>query len=573
MILNKSGATMKKLLLTFLLIFVSFIDANPMFTIGSNPYYTLFAYPHDILKWPKKGVFVYANPQTLPWQGHVTNIAERPNDTYISNYNDFEFATPDNYPGDPKDIHSFLKVSSYAYNNRFSAGGIWDMDKLGKFYLELGTNRIDLELEVNGAVRNDDTFETIPVKAQTEAARRYYDIQLIYANYVFGNPFGLKVQYQSKNAEKPESFIKYTRNGTEVTSEHLTWGWTTTPCAHIFGTSHQNFDAWLLNDYTLYAGGQLDLQLSYEYNDNNKSGIRYRKRLETGQNYYWQSNDTISGSNFNGRYITDLRYEDELADDLIRAYSKIRFYRFGDLDLGLLFFLQYADHNDNTVSTNKDLDSEPLSSDASNEYTIEINPWLNYRFEKSYFDFGVLFEFSYTSMENTAPRWNGVMGAIQNDVIRNSSPADDGFSPSWETFSQGGNFFFATGFEANSSINLYGRFSALASLTLLRKYSFITKEYGSSEIPAGGNKYVFNKSFTRDDYKNETWMTGSIGFAYGWGPFQTIITMQLPLAYLLEKDTELSNSNVMLVDKNQRNVWAVQEPISFRMLFIFGLVR
>jgi hypothetical protein len=67
-------------------------------------------------------------------------------------------------------------------------------------------------------------------------------------------------------------------------------------------------------------------------------------------------------------------------------------------------------------------------------------------------------------------------------------------------------------------------------------------------------------------------MTGAVGFAYGWGPIQLLATMHLPLAYLLEKNTELEAS-ATLVDLTQRNVWAVQEPVSFRFLFVFGLER
>jgi hypothetical protein len=69
-------------------------------------------------------------------------------------------------------------------------------------------------------------------------------------------------------------------------------------------------------------------------------------------------------------------------------------------------------------------------------------------------------------------------------------------------------------------------------------------------------------------------MTGSIGFAYGLGPLQLLATMHLPLAYLLEKNTELEDdANTQLVDLTQRNVWAVQEPVSFRLLVVFGLER
>jgi hypothetical protein len=68
-------------------------------------------------------------------------------------------------------------------------------------------------------------------------------------------------------------------------------------------------------------------------------------------------------------------------------------------------------------------------------------------------------------------------------------------------------------------------------------------------------------------------MNGYIGFTYGWGSLQTIATMQFPLAWLLVKSTELSESNTKLIDLTQRNVWAVQQPISFRLLLVFGLER
>jgi len=565
---------MKKLVLALVLLSSSTAFANPHFTIGSNPFYTYLAYPHDILRWPNKAAFSYIYPQTLPWQGHVTNISERPNDAYISNYNFFDFPIPSGYSGDPSAIRSYMQASAYVYQTRFSVGGIWSFADLGKVYLELGTNTVDMEQRVEGVVRNNSTLELIPVTARTDATRRYYDVQAIYANYLFGNPIGLRVQYQSRNSDQPESQIRFTRNGVETVSNHLTWGWTTSPCAHIFEMSSQNFDAWFLNDYTLYNGGQLDLHLSYESGDH-KSAIRYRARREQGQNYYWQSSmpDSLPGADFTGSYVTDSRYEDEIADDLIRAYSKIRFWKIGEADAGILFFLQYADRDNNTVSTNSDLDSDPLSSDAENEYTIEVNPWLNYKFGKSYLDFGILLELSTTTMANTSPRWNGSVGATQNGVIRDSYPSTSGFSPSWESYSQGNYTFFATGFEVSTGINISGRFFALGSILMLRKYSWITKEYGSSEVPPGGGEYVFATSHVRDDYKNETWISGMVGISHGFGPLQILATMQLPLAYLLEKNTELSGAGATLVDLTQRNVWAIQEPVSFRIMLMFGLER
>jgi hypothetical protein len=136
--------------------------------------YTYVAYPHDILRWPDNAAFYYLHPQTLPSQEHVTNIGERPNDMYISNYN-------------------------YAYNT---------------------------------------TLKLIPVAARTDAGRSLYDFELVYANHLFGNPIGLRVEHQTKNTTASQSAIRYTMDHVSLRG-------------YIFETSGQNFDAWFLNDYTL----------------------------------------------------------------------------------------------------------------------------------------------------------------------------------------------------------------------------------------------------------------------------------------------------------------------------------
>ncbi len=50
------------------LLSIAKVFSNPSFTIGSNYYLTIFAYPHDLLKWPAPAVFLYYNPQRIPWQ-------------------------------------------------------------------------------------------------------------------------------------------------------------------------------------------------------------------------------------------------------------------------------------------------------------------------------------------------------------------------------------------------------------------------------------------------------------------------------------------------------------------------
>ena len=183
-------------------------------------------------------------------------------------------------------------------------------------------------------------------------------------------------------------------------------------------------------------------------------------------------------------------------------------------------------------------------------------------------DSGVLVELAHTGLENTRTRWNSVSHTDEEDVLWSTSPYV-GWSPSWEDFSRGSEWFFATGFEASSSIAVYKRVSLLSSLMLLRKFTYTEKVYGDSEIPEGQNSFTFTQSQVRNNYRNETWMTGAIGLSYGRGPVQTFLTLQLPTAYLIKQRTKLADNSELLFEHQKHDVWQVQTPTTFRVLLVF----
>lgn len=561
---------MKRSLILTVISFISNLYGNPSFTIGSNYYLTIFAYPHDILKWPNKGFFITFNPQTLPWQGDVTNISNRPSESYVNNYQQVEFAPPYGYTGNPENVRSWMRVSGYANNLNLSLGGLYNTS-LGKFYFEFGKLTSNMELSAEGVGRaseevNDGTeYRLVPFQAATNADKDNYNFRIIYANYLFNNPIGLNFKFSKKFSGVPNGYLTFTKEGQEYASPHLTWGWATTGCNHIFGYSHINTDAFFQNSFTIFNGYQLDIQLSYEYKGNYKTGIRYRKNIEDGENYQWQY---LDGSDVVGEYYIDEIWKDRRTSELMRAYSKVRFWRIGNLDAGFLFFLQRATFA--AFPVNKIVESEPRSNEGETEYIIETNPFFNYRFKGGYIDFGLLLEISKTSLRNTSTLWNSVSRANQDDVLWTTHPYL-GWSTSWENFSKGTQWFFATGLETYSSIAIYRRLSLLSRLTYLRKFTFLTKEYGQSEIPQGGSEYSFHKTHERNKYKNENWITGSLGISYGWRQFQLFLTLQLPLAYLVKQETELSESGNILFEHEKRNMWQVQEPTTMRFLLVYAL--
>jgi hypothetical protein len=107
-------------------------------------------------------------------------------------------------------------------------------------------------------------------------------------------------------------------------------------------------------------------------------------------------------------------------------------------------------------------------------------------------------------------------------------------------------------------------------LTILRKNTWTTKVYGQSEIPGGGSSFEFRQTHERENYRNETWMTGAVGASYGRGPVQAFLFLHMPLAYLIKQETKLADNSEIQFEHEMRNMWQVQEPTSLRFFIVYG---
>jgi hypothetical protein len=436
---------------------------NPNFTIGSNPYLTIFAYPHNILRWPASGLYFNTQNQELPWQGNVTDIMARPSESYTNNYQFVEFATPDDHTGNPADVYSWSMISGYAHQRYFGFGGI-TTNSFGKFLGELGLTTLNMRLDAEGIARSEDegeVFHLVPFSSQTKGSQYKFEGKILYATQLFYNLFGFKADTVYKISGEPKGYLNFRIDGTLYETNHLTWGWANQSCNHIFGYPHINTDAFFQDNYSVINGSQTDLQASYEFNGNYKSGVRYRLINETGENYNWQYD---AGSLYNGTYANDPDWVSKSIDQFIRAYSKVRFFEADNLAVGVLFFGQYG--RDKRFDKNLISDAEPWSQEIINNIIIETNPYLNFKFDKGYIDFGLLIEEEYAPMRNIRTVWNERTGSEEQGILWDSSPVE-GWSTVWESFSKGHELFFATGGETYTSINIYKRLSIQGGLTRL----------------------------------------------------------------------------------------------------------
>jgi len=542
-------------------------QARPSFTIGSDPYETVFAYPHDILRWPSRMLYLSYEPQSSPWQGDVTHPQNRPSASYTSNYQEVEFSVPYGYGGDPASVRSWARLSSAMNQRTTTTGGTTDT-KYGRFLFEMGTTATRMNLNARGVARSEPSegsYVLIPFKGSTGAQKDDYSLKVIHARTLFGNPLGVKVEYTRKTADQPDGYISFTRDATDYKVPRLTWGWATQGCNHIFGYPNINVDAFYQDHYTVFEGRQWDLQISFERQGNWKSGIRYRSNLLDGDSYSW---DETEGSQFDGSYRSDPHWKNRETGGLLRGYTKASFIRGEGLDAGILFLLQRESATSTRV--NKQVESEPWSKEGQVGYALETNPFFNFIMPRGYVDCGLLLELGRTGMRNTETRWNPASDSAQRDVLWSTSP-NLGWTEHWEEFSKGRKLFFATGIEGSSSVRVYRGLSALMRVTILRQYTDTNKDYGDSEVPEGGASYRFFQSHRRDDFRRETWMTGAFGFTYEWRGAKLYATQGLPTSYLLAESTELADNGGTLFHHERRQMWQVQRPSGSRLFVTYAL--
>ena len=131
----------------------------------------------------------------------------------MNNYQYVEFATPDDYTGDPADIYSWMMSSGYAKKRYFGVGGLHTA-KFGKFLGEIGIQSINMELKAEGVGRASEggTYHMVPFSGQTKGRQYDYELKLIYATQLYDNPFGFKINYFRKNSKEPEGYLYFERN-------------------------------------------------------------------------------------------------------------------------------------------------------------------------------------------------------------------------------------------------------------------------------------------------------------------------------------------------------------------------
>jgi hypothetical protein len=477
--------------------------------MGSNPLLSAELFPQDMQEWPMYGFIYSPTYSKSPYWGRIDDPMSRPNGNYTSTG-----LTVDGFSHTAK-IYSL--TNGLSYNHRFSSQTVF-----------LAGVKGDFDARYNGAdgvLHGDNSSSPVPFDYSMLHLLGTGGVNGAGAFEFKGIPTGVRLQFGIQNTAALSHSMDFTKDNVEYSSDRATWGWTTSPCAHVFGLTGPEGDTWLQGDYAtgplytvdLLAGATLPF---------GKSGLRFGT-VNGHQDYYrWQADsnlfgaDTIINENFIGHYEKQ-EWSRTTGGMATQLYTNWILREHGSFALNLFGRIGYAglSHGE-ALSGNRDVTrddkqaSHGVSFDAAPNLTIPLGSLFNY------IDVAVPLQYGFTRKSNTYMRW---VGGGQVRTYRNSETSleDENY---WEPYS------YANQHDVNAGVDISAMFPLVNSpttklglgLQLLVNASatFAFKKYGTNTD--NGSTVDFTVEQKRYDYEGRKQFSTGVklqylsGRSFGW---------------------------------------------------------
>ncbi len=557
---------MQKILYSIFLItvlmYINITAHARLFFVGSNPFYSIIAFPQDIRYYRSEYIGLNILYQNSPYWGNIDEPLTKPNNSYTSIEEHINFSTPE---GETEKSEFNAEGDYNIYTTKFYY--FRPLNKKIKGLFTLTCKYGSMTEKSWGKLRAEETNQYIYIPFNFESYRGAYNIYIeSILGFYIGFPAGIKVGIGRESMGDPESSFRATARGIDIDSKRILWGWSTTGCNHIFEYKHINGDAWFLDYYSKGSIYQFDFQLGATFSWL-KLGNRLRYRTGDFESYKWKSLWTISTDaspeeklkyNFEGEYQKQ-KWGKNISEIIERIYGNIKLLKERYYRLNLLAFFGI----DFYKAMNVNSENPDITNDVEEEYKnhiIELNPNINIFAGRGIIvDGALLFEFSWTKYENTYERWHSGLGGTKRTYWDTSVYAEDEYS--WEDFSYADEYFFDTGVEIDFLIPLIKKrrkkLSIFVMLMKNNKYTFQTKYYGYNEDTEDDIK--FNITGRRENYTREIWLNSAISIIYEHNKYTFRLTYFEPLVYSLKHTTEVFSNGESVYYHEIEMQTAVQE--------------
>ncbi len=501
---------MKRILIIFMLIFLSTNLFSHLRFIGPDPYFSFTTFPQDFLKFKYKTIFI-TNFTNKGWMGNLDNPNLSPSPNYVS---------------------TSESIEESVYGNRYKAefNGKWFYSdfislpyifKFGKLKISpVISGRLDvfnLNSSGNAIGEEEGITEIVPFNAKVSQTNSTITAGFIAAKQYRNFTLSWMLTYKKFNESTPSGYLNYTLNGIEHNLNLFTWGWSTTSsCSHIFGIS-TNIDAFKQDYYSDTDYNAIDFVTGININ-NHRAGIRIRN---------------ISGKNINYSYnkesnqYTRKKYGNLINKTTIRVYDVFKLKKMRSGDLYVVFLIEGDFTKNNFTKNGLKLES------AYNEKAFggEVLPFLHFPLNrKGFIRIGTSLSVFFGNFE-----YNDIWGG-QKTIL-----------PGWYYIGKDvwwqrpsyGNFLKITNFsEIDTEISLSNKTTLLLHFWTHLTYTHTKKIYGDVEYNEE-NGYTFIKEAERKNTLKEFWLGGLFGIRIKGKP-EIMILLNLPIQYDTSSTTTIN---------------------------------
>jgi hypothetical protein len=509
--------------------------ATDVSSYGSNPYLSWTLFPQDVASWQSNFISFFPTYEQRPYWGKIDQPEKKPNATYTST----GIKLSENGASFFHTAQIYSVTNGFGYTHKFPVQGIvanlnlnYDMDRR--------YNHAD------GNISDQNTGNTIPFNYTMSHTLNSLNLRGLFSFALFGMPAGLRVNGGFENTLDLTHKFEFDKNGTHYATDRATWGWTTTPCAHIFGAKGPEGDAWLQDGYAQGPVYNVDIQGGMSLSQA-KIGALFSYKTGHQDYYNWVrdtvnvTSDAVINNNFIGSYQKD-NWSRTIHDAQIQAFGNITWLKGERYSLNSFFLAGYeGDLEGEALSRN--LGIEGSSKDKMHNLVIEAAPNISIPFGSifSYIDAALRMEYSYSRFNHTYLRW---VGGGQLETFRDTR-TDTADETSWEDYS------FANRNSLDFGINLSSMFPLFKNsvhnlglgLMLLvdSRFTFMNKYYGQNFDQ--GSDVDFQVANIRKDFEQEFLFGTGLKLQYMGRPFLAWFEVTEPLLHSLSPSTRVTDAS------------------------------
>jgi len=389
---------------------------------------------------------------------------------------------------------------------------------------------------------------------------------------LMGYSTGLRAKAGFENTLDLDKKLDFSKNGQSYSTERALWGWTTVPCAHIFGPRSVEGDAWLQNEYVRGPMYTTELQGGITL-PGLKAGSFVRYTFGHQDQYNWNSDtnaatgDSVIDQNFIGSYEKS-NFSRKNNEALVRAYANLNLRRGERYALNMFGSLGYrGGRSRNALSSNLSIEDD--AKEKTRNIIVEAGPNINVRLGEHfhYIDAAVIAEYGYTRLNNTFER--GVDGGSV-ETFRNSSVVvgDEVF---WENFSYANQGHVDVGADLSTMFPVFSSPASNLGLGLIlythTRYTRQTKFYGTNTT--SGSENIFTVDARRINYIREVWFNSALMLQYMTGPYHLRFEITEPLLYSQMSSTRIKGPEPY--EHEKRPLWISQQGMRVALYMSYAL--